>query len=43
MKLVFCKDCSKDECVPNCMPEPWICKDCQALHNLNSLADLEEC
>lgn len=35
MKIVNCKDCGLDKCVPDEMPEPWICADCQALHKKN--------
>ncbi len=42
MKIVYCKDCGADECVPDFMPEPWICKRCQDLHVENAVIDLEE-
>ncbi len=41
MKIVHCKDCNADECVPDFMPEPWICDACQELHRDNSVQDLE--
>ena len=41
LKFVQCKDCGADECVPEDMPEPWICKDCQKLHKENAARDQE--
>jgi len=41
MKIVHCKDCNADECVPVSMPEPWICSKCQALHKENEARDFE--
>ena len=42
MKIVNCKDCGTDECVPDCMSEPWICEDCQKLHKENEARDHEQ-
>ena len=41
MKIVHCMDCNADECVPDFVPEPWICKPCQVLHDENSLMELD--
>lgn len=41
MKIVVCKDCGMDACVPDFTPVPWICEVCQQLHRDNSLQDME--
>ena len=41
MKIAICKDCGRDELVPDFTPEPWICDVCQALHSDNSVQCME--
>ncbi len=41
MKIVFCKDCSKDEVVPDFTPLPWVCDACMELHRDNSVQAME--
>ena len=43
MKIVVCKDCGKDEIVPDFTSEPWICETCQELHEDYSVQDFDTC
>jgi len=41
MKELQCKDCGITESVPDEMPEPWICDNCQAQHKKNEAEDFD--